>query len=95
MTTQSWHSIASGKPYLVTGLVAGEATTLDQFLGDAEFTLDGEGGPVVVRGHGVPLEDVPGTVRFHEKDTVGGKDVRVWHVSGAEDGFVAESIAAF
>ena len=92
MTTQSWHSIASGKPYLVTGLVTGEATSLDQFLGDAEFTLDGEGGPVVVRGHGVPLED---KVRFHEKDTVGGKDVRVWHVSSGDRGFVAESIAAF
>ena len=96
MTTQSWHSIASGKPYLVTGLVTGEATTLDQFLGDAEFTLDGEGGPVVVRGHGVPLEDGgAGTVRFHEKDAVGGKDVRVWHVRSGERGFVAESIAAF
>ena len=92
MTTQSWHSIASGKPYLVTGLVTGEATSLDQFLGDAEFTLDGEGGPVVVRGHGVPLEDV---VRFHEKDTIGGKDVRVWHISSGDRGLVAESVAAF
>ena len=92
MTAQSWHSIASGKPYPVTGLVTGEATSLDQFLGDAEFTIDGEGGPVLVRGHGVPLED---KIRFHEKDTVGGKDVRVWHVSSGDRGFVAESIAAF
>jgi hypothetical protein len=88
MTAQSWHSIASGKPYLVTGA----ATSLDQFLGDAEFTIDGEGGPVLVRGHGVPLED---KVRFHEKSEIGGKDVRVWHVSADERGIVAESIAAF
>ncbi|GAB4079687.1 hypothetical protein GCU67_02125 [Modestobacter muralis] len=92
MTAQSWHSIASGKPYPVTGLTSGEVTSLDQFLGDAEFTIDGEGGPVVVCGHGVPLED---KIRFHEKDTVGGKDVRVWHVSSGGSGFVAESIAAF
>jgi len=92
MTAQSWHSIASGKPYLVTGSSVGEATSLDKFLGDAEFTIDGEGGPVLVRGHGVPLED---EVRSHEKSEIGGKDVRVWHVSADERGIVAESIAAF
>ena len=88
MTAQSWHAIASGKPYLVTG----DVSSLDQFLGDAEFTIDGEGGEVLVRGHGVPLE---GKIRFHEKDTVGGKDVRVWHVGHDERGFVAESVAVF
>ena len=92
MTAQSWHSIASGKPYVVTRMVTGEVTSLDQFLGDAEFTIDGEGGEVLVRGHGVRLEDM---VRFHEKSEVGGKDVRVWHVCADERGFVAESIAAF
>jgi hypothetical protein len=92
MTAQSWHSIASGKPYLVTGSTAGDITSLDQFLGDAEFTIDGEGGPVLVRGHGVRLED---KIRFHEKSEIGGKDVRVWHVCSDERGFVAESIAAF
>jgi len=92
MTTQSWHSIASGKPYVVTGLVDGDVTSLDQFLGDAEFTIQGEGGEVLVRGHGVLLED---KVRFHEKDSVGGKDVRVWHVCSDERGYVAESVAAF
>jgi hypothetical protein len=92
MTMQSWHSIASGKPYLVAGLLTGEVTSLEQFLGDTEFTLAGEGDPVVVRGHGVLLED---RVRFHEKDSLGGKDVRVWHISSGDRGFVAESVAAF
>jgi hypothetical protein len=96
MTAQSWHSIASGKPYLVNGSSTGDLTSLDQFLGDAEFTIDGEGGPVLVRGHGVPLEgSAPAVVRFHEKSEIGGKDVRVWHVSSDERGIVAESIAAF
>ena len=96
MTAQSWHSIASGKPYQVAGSSTGEVTSLDQFLGDAEFTIDGEGGPVLVRGHGVPLEgSTGGVVRVHEKSDVGGKDVRVWHVCADERGFVAESIAAF
>ena len=93
MTAQQSHSIASGKPYLVTGLVAGTAASLDQFLGDAEFTIDGLDGPVVVRGHGVPLGEI---VRFHEKSGAGtGKDVRVWHVAKKDDVIVAESIAAF
>ena len=92
MTAQSWHSIASGKPYAVSGGV----TSLEEFLGDAEFTIAGEGSPVLVRGHGVPLEGSAGSVvRFHEKSEVGGKDVRVWHVCAGERGFVAESIAAF
>ena len=47
----------------MTGSSAGDVTSLDQFLGDAEFTIDGEGGSVLVRGHGVPLGAM---VRFHE-----------------------------
>ena len=91
MTATSRPSVASGKPYAVTVLPAGEGS-LDAFLGDAEFTIDGITGPLVVRGHGVPLD---GKVRFHEKDALGGKDVRVWHVSRDGDGFTAEHIAAF
>ena len=93
MTVQS-HTIASGKPYLVTGLRAGSAASLDQFLGNTEFTIDGVGGPVRVCGHGVTLGDV---VRFHEKSGSGGagKDVRVWHVCQKDDFFVAQSIGAF
>ena len=92
MTAQHQHSIASGKPYIVTGLQAGGVASLDQFLGDAEFTIDGVDGQVLVRGHGVPLDDM---VRFHEKSSLGGKDVRVWHVCKKDDVIVAESIAAF
>ena len=93
MTAQQSHSIASGKPYLVTGLRAGTVASLEEFLGETEFSIDGVDGPVLVRAHGVPLED---KVRFHEKSgDGGGKDVRVWHVCLQGDVVVAESIGAF
>jgi hypothetical protein len=91
MTAETRPIVASGKPYPVTVPPAGDAS-LDSFLGDAEFTLDSTGGPLVIQGHGVRLDDV---VRFHEKDSEGGKDVRVWHVSQQGGGFVAEHVAAF
>jgi hypothetical protein len=84
--------VASGKPYAVTTPPAADSPSLDQFLGDVEFTIDGTGGPLLLKGHGIALEDV---VRFHEKSEIGGKDVRVWHVSRRDGGFVAEHIAAF
>jgi hypothetical protein len=46
-----------------------------------------------VRGHGSRIEDA--AVRFYEKDHIGGKDVRVWHVMARDGGFVAEHRAAF
>ena len=93
MTVQQSHTIASGKPYLVTGLRAGSAGSLDQFLGDTEFTIDGVDGPVRVHGHGVTLGEM---VRFHEKSHGGGgKDVRIWHVCQKDDFFVAQSVGGF
>jgi len=94
MTAQHSHTIASGKPYIVMGTRAGGAASLEQFLGDAEFTIDGVYGPVQVCGHGVTLGEI---VRFHEKSATdgGGKDVRVWHVCQKDDFFIAESIGAF
>jgi hypothetical protein len=94
MTTQSWHTIASGKPYLVVTPTVEEDPSLDAFLGDAEFSIDGGSGhePLLVRGHGVSHGEL---VRFHEKVDIGGKDVRVWHITQRSGGFVAESVAAF
>jgi hypothetical protein len=92
MTAETRPIVASGKPYPVTASPDAASTSLDQFLGDVEFTLDGGGAPFVIQGHGVQLDDV---VRVHEKDHQGGKDVRVWHVSRRDGGFVAEHIAAF
>jgi hypothetical protein len=92
MTADPRPIVASGKPYAVAVPPVEGSSSLEQFLGDAEFTIDGTGGHLVIRGHGVPLGEV---VRFHEKDHLGGKDVRVWHVSSSADGFVAEHVAAF
>jgi hypothetical protein len=92
MTADIRQSVASGKPYPVTVLPGGDGQSLDLFLDDAEFTIDGGHAPMLIRGHGVRHGDV---VRFHEKDHLGGKDVRVWHVSRQGDGFTAEHIAAF
>jgi hypothetical protein len=93
MTADIRQTIASGKPYPVLVPPTGTVRSLQLFVGDAEFTLDGgAGAPVIVRGHGVEHGDV---VRFHQKDHIGGKDVRVWHVTQRDGGFVAESIAAF
>ena len=93
MTADIRQTVASGKPYPVLVPPAGAPGSLHAFVGDAEFTLDGgAGAPVVVRGHGVQHGEV---VRFHQKDHIGGKDVRVWHVSQRDEGFVAESLAAF
>ncbi|GAA4754077.1 hypothetical protein GCM10023328_41800 [Modestobacter marinus] len=91
MTIQPPPSVASGRPCPVTEPPAGEAASLELFVGDAEFTVD-SGGPLLVRGHGVSLGE---RVRFHEKDEIGGKDVRVWHISQRDGGFVAEPLAAF
>ena len=93
MTADIRQTVASGKPYPVLSSPAGTTDSLQSFLGDAEFTVDGgAGGPMLIRGHGTMLGD---QVRFHQKDHLGGKDVRVWHVSRRDGGFVAESVAAF
>lgn len=93
MTADIRQTVASGKPYPVLVPPAGPTGSLHLFVGDAEFTLDGgPGAPMVIRGHGVAHGDV---VRFHQKDHIGGKDIRVWHVSRGDQGFVAEALSAF
>lgn len=91
--TDTPQSVISGVPYPVTATGDGGAPAdLDAFLGDTVFTIDMAGRPYVVRGTGDALE---GRVRVHEKSSVAGKDVRVWHVSPAAGGFTAEHVAAF
>ena len=91
MTTTS-HSVISGVAYRVESVAGRDATLLAQFLGETSFTITLDGTEHHVRGCGSQLDD---RVRFHEKDAVLGRDVRVWHVSSADDGFQAEHIAAF
>jgi hypothetical protein len=92
MTGDIRQTVISGKPYPVTQPPVGTAAGLELFVGDAEFTVDLGRDPHLVRGRGV-RHGVQ--VRFHEKDHIGGKDVRVWHVRDAGSQFEAEAISAF
>ena len=90
--TDTPKSVISGVPYPVTAIGDGAPTGVDAFLGETVFTLDMAGHPYVVRGTG---DRADGQVRVHEKSTVAGKDVRVWHIAETSGGFTAEHIAAF
>ena len=84
---------ASGMPYPVIA-VGGQATAhLDQFVGETTFVVAKSGAESQVHGAGVADGN---TVRFNEKATGGGKDVRNWVIRQAADGaFTAESVASF
>jgi len=92
MTTSTPHTVISGVAYPVTSVGSGRPAELGAFFGETEFTIDMAGVPYVVQGCGGPLE---GRVRFHEKDHLVGKDIRVWQVSADGQGFTAEHVAAF
>lgn len=85
-------SVVSGAACPVVSVAGTDPHLLAQFLGTTEFTVDMSGDPYLVRGCGSALDD---QVRFHEKDDVLERDVRVWHVSKRESGIVAENAAAF
>jgi hypothetical protein len=91
-------SVVSGVQYHVLGGVAADGVdrpprSLDDFVGEARFTIDGEGGAYAVAGTGVQAD---GAVRFYEKAAdPGGRDVRVWLVRPDGVGFVVEHVAAF
>ncbi len=85
-------SIVSGIRCPVVSVAGTDPRLLAQFLGTTEFTVDMAGTPYLVRGCG-GWDDAH--VRFHEKDEVLRRDVRVWCVLEDEDGIVAEHVAAF
>ncbi len=91
--TSATTTVVSGVACPVTSVAGTDPTLLAQFLGETQFTVDTGGGHTyLVRGTGSSLEQ---QVRFHEKDEVLGRDVRVWHVSQVDGGFMAEHVAAF
>jgi hypothetical protein len=92
MTFATPEPISSGTRYPVTLAGARPPSSLDDFVGDVDFTIDRENEPYVVQGSGRISGD---QVRFHEKDKQFGKDVRVWHVAPSADGFDAEHAAFF
>ncbi len=85
-------SVVSGTTCPVVSVAGTDPSLLAQFHGTTEFTVDMAGTPYLVRGCGSSLD---GQVRFHEKDEVVGRDVRVWHVRELDGAFTAEHVAAF
>ncbi|HEX8094255.1 hypothetical protein [Jatrophihabitans sp.] len=76
--------VASGRLYHVKACRGRVPTALADFRGETDFTLSTETGTTVVRGVGAVHRD---SVRFSEKDVaLGGKDVRVWHITQEADG---------
>ena len=92
MTSTASAAVVSGVPCPVRSVAGVTPSVLAQFIGETEFTVEVQGAPYLVRGCGSTLHE---QVRFHEKDAVLGRDVRVWHVSPDGDGFCAEHVAAF
>lgn len=91
MTTVT-QSVISGVPCPVGSVRDDEPHLLEDFLGDTTFTVVMAGYPYLVQGCGCKVD---GHVRFHEKDDMTGRDIRVWHVTSVAQGFQAEHIAAF
>ena len=82
MTFAAPDPVASGKDFEVVAVQGRIPNVLDDFVGDAVFTLRWEGQHRLVAGCGRRDGD---TVRFTEKDVAhGGKDVRVWDVGPAD-----------
>ena len=82
----------SGLPLAVVAVNGRTPHQLDDFVGEAVFTLHWGGSDRLVAGQGASDGSV---VRFHEKDVRhGGKDVRVWLVelSGSSGLFTAQTL---
>jgi hypothetical protein len=74
--------VASGRQFEVVAVHGRTPRVLEDFVGDAVFTLHWEEQDRLVAGSGW-AEGVD-TVRFTEKDVAhGGKDVRVWSIGPA------------
>ena len=82
--------VISGIPYPVSQVGGAPATTLEDFVGTVEIVIDKHGTPYTINGEGGARDD---TVRVHEKNGPGGKDLRVWRVyRGGDDEFLAETV---
>jgi hypothetical protein len=93
MNSSAADPVDCGRPYRVVPAKDGRAVTLGLFVGQTVFTIDKDGIESQVAGDGVARD---GGVRFHEKDAVRGKDVRVWEIRAEPGGgFSAASTSAF
>lgn len=86
--------VPSGMPYDIVAVDGDRPSALEQFVGETMFTIAKGECESEIRGLGTT--DDAG-VHFQEKAvTLGGKDVRTWHISQAAGGeFTASATAAF
>jgi hypothetical protein len=89
MTSPTPDLVVSGVPFPVREVDGRAPSSLEDFLGDATLVLEDRSGPRSVTGTGHQDGDA---VRVHEKAAGTGKDVRVWCVRSAGDGFTAETV---
>jgi hypothetical protein len=83
MTYAAPDPVPSGQPLPVIAINGRVPHVLDDFVGEAVFTLQWGGSDRLIAGQG---SNDGAVVRFHEKDSGHGKDVRVWLVRPAETG---------
>lgn len=83
--------IPSGQQHPVMLVARRPPAELADFVGQGvQLTLARSGVEHVVCGDGAQSGEA---VRFHEKDSSSGKDVRVWHIAGAAGGgFTAATV---
>ena len=80
MTVPVSEFVASGCPYVVTDVAGRPPADLDDFVGGSRFTAVRGSDRCGVAGFGSRVGTV---VRFHEKASGTGRDLRVWQVSSA------------
>jgi hypothetical protein len=82
--------VASGCPYIVTDVAGLPPTAIDDFVGDLAFTVrKGQQSCRVCGTGGRSGADV----RFHQKDSSTGRDLRVWQITAtATQGFQAQPV---
>ncbi len=84
MTSSPPDFVVSGVPYVVTDVEGRTPAGTGDLTGRTTFAVEGSTGRHVVSGEGVLADD--GSVRFLEKDSGAGKDVRAWRIHEEADG---------
>lgn len=94
MSSHSCGPVAAGRPYPVATVNGCVPSALSDFLGPVVVSIGPESEGLRLAGIGASGVD---GVHFNQKDDLhGGRDVRVWKISGTtEDGFAATSESVY
>jgi len=93
MTYPGSESVVSGRAYLVVEVSGRHPVELDDFVGDVDFVAVMDTKTYRIEGTGA--RDAAG-VRFSQKDSATGKDIRTWQVTAGDAGdFEAQAISHY